>query len=84
MKAKYVGMQMLDYVNREGKRIQGINMHLMGKSRKVDGTSVSILYVSKTDPFYDTVLKLPYGDLDIDFDPSGVIQEINCIGDHHE
>lgn len=83
MKAKYVGKQMMDYVNKDGKRIQGVNMHLLGKSRKVDGTAVSVLYVSKTDPIYDTVLQLPYADLDIDFDASGVIQEITCIGDTH-
>lgn len=81
MKCEYVGKQMMDYLNKDGKRIQGVNMHLLGKSRKVDGTSVSILYVSKSDPIYEDVLKLPYGHLDIDFDAGGVIQDIVVLDD---
>lgn len=84
MKCEYVGKQMMDYLNKDGKRIQGVNMHLLGKSRKVDGTAVSILYVSKSDPIYEDVLKLPYGKLDIDFDAGGIIQDITHLGDDNE
>lgn len=84
MKCVYIGKQHLDYVNKDGKRVQGINLHCTGISRKVEGTACSVLWVSKTDPIYEEVLKLPYGKLDIDYDSSGTIQEILHLGDLNE
>lgn len=46
MKAKLVGIQRLDYVNKQGKAVKGTSLHIVHPGSKVDGEVAESLYIS--------------------------------------
>ena len=56
MKVKVLGIQKIDYTNKSGRHITGINLHVMYNDIKTDGYSVDKFYISSNFPNIDKII----------------------------
>lgn len=73
---KYVGRQMVDFVNPQGERIQGVKLHLIGLDNRVEGEACTTQFINVTSPLYNTAVTLPFGEVDIVYGQRGSVQSI--------
>lgn len=74
---KYVGRQMVDFVDRDGNRIQGIKLHLVGLDNRVEGEACITQFINASSPLYNNAVTLPFGDVFIEYGPRGSVQSIS-------
>lgn len=56
-----VGKRDVDYINKQGRPVVGIELHLMGKDKRVEGTLVETVFISKRSAFYEDVKNTSVG-----------------------
>ena len=56
MRVKLIGKQNIDFIGNDGKRVQGINLHMVGKNRNVEGDAAMIQFIKTVDYFYNVAL----------------------------
>ena len=56
-----VGKRNVDYINKQNRQVTGVELHLMGKDKNVEGTCVELVFISSRSNFYEDVLATPLG-----------------------
>lgn len=77
---KYVGRQMVDFTNNNGDKVQGIKMHLVGLDDRVEGECCFTQFINFTNPLYQKVVSMPFGEVNIVYGPRGTVQNIVVAG----
>ena len=55
MKIKVVGIQKIDYTNKAGRHVSGVNLHAMYADNRTDGYAVDKFYLASDFPNLDQV-----------------------------
>lgn len=55
MKIKVVGIQKIDYTNKAGRHVSGVNLHAMYADKRTDGYAVDKFYLASDFPNLDQV-----------------------------
>lgn len=77
---EYVGRQMVDFTDANGKQVQGIKMHLVGLDNRVEGKACMTQFINFTSPLYNTAVSMPFGEVDIVYGQRGAVQSIRSVG----
>lgn len=76
MKAKLVGIQKLDYVNKAGKQVKGTSLHTVHDGKDMDGQAVETFWISDAYPV-ESVKNLKIGmSIDVQYNRFGGIDDV--------
>lgn len=71
MKVKVVGIQRIDYTNKAGRHVSGVNLHAMYADNRTDGYAVDKFYLASDFPNLDQVKV--NSDVDVYFNQYGKV-----------
>lgn len=71
MKVKVVGIQKIDYTNKSGRHVSGVNLHAMYADNRTDGYAVDKFYLASDFPNLDQVTV--NSDVDVYFNQYGKV-----------
>lgn len=71
MKVKVVGIQKIDYTNKAGRHVSGVNLHAMYTDNRTDGYAVDKFYLASDFPNLDQVKV--NADVDVYFNQYGKV-----------
>lgn len=74
-----IGKQMVDFVNKDGERVQGVKLHLVGLDNKVSGRACINHFINKNHSLYDEFMSLPLGEVLIEYGYKGSIQSVTSL-----
>jgi len=68
------GKKMVDFVNDDGSKVQGISLYYFGKGQNIDGYGTNKIYIGKDSKIYDVIKKVnlsipQYADFTYNVDP---------------
>lgn len=71
-----VGKQYIDFVDKEGKRIQGVKLHLVVSDPKVEGRAAIAQFINYNSDLYSKAVNIPLGKIVIEYGYRGSIVDI--------
>lgn len=74
-----VGKQMVDFIDKEGKRIQGIKLHLVAPDPKVEGRASITQFIRSDSPLYNKAVDCSLGPIVITYGYRGAIVDLYSI-----
>lgn len=76
MKAKLVGIQKLDYVNKAGKQVKGTSLHTVRDGKDMDGQAVETFWISDSYPVESVKNLKPGMTIDVQYNRFGGIDDV--------
>lgn len=73
-----VGRQMVDFLDQNKNRIQGVKLHLVGFDNRVEGKACITQFINANSPLYSTAITIPFGPVVIEYGPRGSVQGLRA------
>lgn len=71
-----VGRQMVDFLDQNRNRVQGVKLHMIGLDNRVEGRACITQFINASSPLYGTAISLSFGPILVEYGPRGSVQAI--------